>query len=168
MRPASTFLQQTLSKEYPRLLRLLHDLFAKIAVHTDTVYTQNKQRYITFYKYFLYSHQLHRLSPETVLILRALSNFEVLYLQRSANRLNEVVAQSLSGGARTPPGSTEGVNIARTAVNELDAARFDPLLVKGVAQNVKLALETFLSRLDGIVSCLMIRRLERFSAKCVF
>jgi hypothetical protein len=40
----STFVQQTLSAGYPRLLRLLHDFFAKIAVHTDTVYTQTNQR----------------------------------------------------------------------------------------------------------------------------
>ena len=92
-------------------------------------------------------------SPETVVILRALSNFEALYLQRSANRLNEVVAQALSGGGgtRAPPGLNEGVNAARTAVNELDAARFDPLLVKEVAQNVKSALEAFLCRIDALV-----------------
>jgi hypothetical protein len=86
-----------------------------------------------------------------VIVLRALSHFEGLYLQRSANRLNEVVAQALSGGARAPPGVTEGVNVARTAINELDAARFDPLLVNGVAQNVKSALDSFNTRIDALV-----------------
>ena len=47
----SSFLQQTLSTGYPRLLRLFQDFFAKIAVHTDTVYSDNHQRYII-------SHQL--------------------------------------------------------------------------------------------------------------
>ncbi len=42
----SSFLQQTLSTGYPRLLRLFQDFFAKIAVHTDTVYSDNHQRYI--------------------------------------------------------------------------------------------------------------------------
>ena len=42
----STFLQQTFSTGYPRLLRLFHEFFAKIAVHTDTVYTQGQQRYV--------------------------------------------------------------------------------------------------------------------------
>ena len=41
---ASTFLQQTLSTGYPRLLRLFHDFFSSIAVHTDTVYTSTYQR----------------------------------------------------------------------------------------------------------------------------
>jgi hypothetical protein len=41
---ASSWMQQALSTGYPRLLRLFHDFFAKIAVHTDTVYTRDHQR----------------------------------------------------------------------------------------------------------------------------
>ncbi|KAF7966680.1 hypothetical protein HWV62_37514 [Athelia sp. TMB] len=129
----STFIQTTLSTGYPRLLRLFHEFFAKIAVHTDTVYTA--------------AHQ----SPETILVLRALSSFEATYLSRSANRLNESVAQAFAGGARAPPGANDGVNVARTVANELDSARFDPMLVKGAAKNVVGALEMLVSRTDGIV-----------------
>ncbi|KAI5123858.1 hypothetical protein M0805_005675 [Coniferiporia weirii] len=129
----STFMQQTLSTGYPRLLRLFHEFFAKIAVHTDTTYTQEKQ------------------SQETILILRALSVFEQSYLQRSANRLNEVVAQSVAGGARSPPAMGEGISIARTASNELDAAKFDPLLIKAVAKNVQSSMELLLTRLDPLI-----------------
>ncbi|KAF7375982.1 ACT domain-containing protein [Mycena sanguinolenta] len=128
----STFLQQTLSTGYPRLLRLFHRFFSKIAVHTDTVYAQTYQ------------------SPETVLVLRALSNFESLYVSRSSNKLNEAVGQAFSGGSRSPPGMNEGVNIARTVANELDSARFDPLLVRAVAKNVGNSLDMLLSRADGL------------------
>ncbi|KAJ7128889.1 Golgi transport complex subunit 5-domain-containing protein [Mycena crocata] len=131
---SSTFLQQTLSTGYPRFLRLFHRFFAKIAVHTDTVYIQTHQ------------------SPETVLILRALSNFESLYVSRSSNKLNEAVAQAFSGGSRSPPGMNEGVNVARTVANELDSARFDPLLVRSVAKNVGNSLGMLLSRVDGLIS----------------
>ncbi|KAF8070306.1 Golgi transport complex subunit 5-domain-containing protein [Lyophyllum atratum] len=130
---SSTFLQQTLSTAYPKLLRLFHEFFAKIAVHTDTVYGPTYQ------------------SPETVFVLRALSNFEALYLARSSNKLNEAVAQAFAGGVRAPPGSTEGINIARTVANELDSARFDPLLVKSVAKNAASSLDMMLSRIDGMV-----------------
>ena len=41
----SAFIQTTFSTGYPRLLRLFHEFFSKIAVHTDTVYTQQQQRY---------------------------------------------------------------------------------------------------------------------------
>jgi len=129
----STFLQQTLSTGYPKLLRLFHSFFAKIAVLTDTIYTQNQQ------------------SPETIIVLRALSNFESLYLSRSSNRLNETVSQAFSGGTKSPPGMNEGTNIARTVANELDSARFDPLLVRSVAKYVVTSLDLFLSRVDSMV-----------------
>ena len=90
-------------------------------------------------------------SPETVLVLRALSNLESLYLSRSANRLNEAVGQAFSGGSRSPPGMTEGINIARTVANELDSAKFDPLLVRSVAKYVVSSLDMLSSRLDSMV-----------------
>lgn len=96
-------------------------------------------------------------SPETVFILRSLSNFESLYLSKSSNKLNEVVAQAFAGGVRAPPGYNEGINIARTVANELDSARFDPLLVRSVAKNALASLDMLLSRVDGLVrviSCL--------------
>ncbi|KAG5637228.1 hypothetical protein H0H81_005350 [Sphagnurus paluster] len=127
---SSTFLQQTLSTGYPKLLRLFHEFFAKIAVHTDTVYGP---------------------TPETVFVLRALSNFESLYLARSTNKVNEAVGQAFAGGVRAPPGSAEGISIARTVSNELDSARFDPLLVRAVAKNTVSSLGMMLSRLDGMV-----------------
>ncbi|KAJ7072504.1 Golgi transport complex subunit 5-domain-containing protein [Mycena amicta] len=131
---SSTFLQQTLSAGYPRLLRLFHRFFSKIAVHTDTIYTQTRQ------------------SPETIIVLRALANFESLYIARSSSKLNEAVAQAVSGGARSPPGMSEGVNVARTVANELDSARFDPLLIRAVAKNAGASLDMLLSRVDPLIS----------------
>ncbi|CAE6400329.1 unnamed protein product [Rhizoctonia solani] len=125
----STFLQQTLSTGYPRFLRLFHDLFAKIAVHTDTIYTPNQQ------------------SPETVIVLRSVSAFEQLYLSRSTARMNETIATAVR---QSPPGAPEGLAISRTIVNELDSARFDPLLVKSVAKNVGAALEMLIGRTDSL------------------
>ncbi|KAI0823334.1 Golgi transport complex subunit 5-domain-containing protein [Trametes gibbosa] len=133
-RVGSSFLQQTLSTGYPRLLRLFHSFFTKIAVHTDTVYTQAQQ------------------SPDTILVLRALSNFESLYLSRSSNRLNEAVGQAFSGGVRAPPGGSEGVNVARAVANELDSAKFDPLLVQAVARYAVSSLELMLTRADNMIS----------------
>ncbi|KAL1704556.1 Golgi transport complex subunit 5-domain-containing protein [Schizophyllum commune] len=125
----STFLQQTLGGGYPRLLRLFHQFFAKIAVHTDTVYIHSQQ------------------STETILVLRALSTFEAFYLTRSTSKLNEAVGQAF----KLTPGATEGTNVARTVVNELDTARFDPLLVRAVAKNAAASLEMFVQRADNMV-----------------
>ncbi|KAJ4494041.1 Golgi transport complex subunit 5-domain-containing protein [Lentinula edodes] len=130
----SSFIQQTLSTGYPKLLRLFHEFFAKIAVHTDTIYSPTNQ------------------SPETVLVLRSLTHFETLYLSRSASKVNEAIAQAFpSNGARASPGSNDGVNIARTVTNELDSARFDPLFVRAVAKTVVSGLNTMISRADYLI-----------------
>ncbi|KZT41531.1 hypothetical protein SISSUDRAFT_1059461 [Sistotremastrum suecicum HHB10207 ss-3] len=131
---SNNFIQQTLSQGYPRFLRLFHEFFAKIAVQTDTVFTETQQ------------------SPETILVLRALSPFEALYLSRSTNKLNEATAQSLSGGIRSPPSMSEGLAVARTIVNELDAARFDPLLARSVARNVANVLNHFVTRISTMIA----------------
>ncbi|KAH9485273.1 Conserved oligomeric Golgi complex subunit 5 [Psilocybe cubensis] len=130
----SSFLQQTLSTGLPRLLRLFHEFFAKVAVHTDTIYSDTFQ------------------SPETILLLRSLSTIEAQYLTRSSNKINEVVGQISSGSTRTTPGANEGMSVARIVVNELDAARFDPLLVRAVAKNIATCLDNIASRLENSVS----------------
>jgi hypothetical protein len=44
------------------------------------------------------------------------------------------------------------VTIARTITNELDSARFDPLLVRTVARNASRVLDGLLAKVDGMVS----------------
>jgi hypothetical protein len=96
-------------------------------------------------------------SPETVLILRALSTFESLYLSRSSTRLNEAVAQATR--TSTSPGLNEGVNIARVVVNELDSARFDPLLVRSIAKGAVSSLDGLVGRVENLV-CTLSRKVE--------
>lgn len=86
------------------------------------------------------------------MVLRALSSFETLYLARVSSRLSEAVGQAFQGGSRSPPGFTEGTNITRAIANELDSAKFDPLLVRSVARSVQSTLDLLHSRLDGMVS----------------
>ncbi|OCF41801.1 hypothetical protein I317_04407 [Kwoniella heveanensis CBS 569] len=132
----SPWLQQALSTGYPRLLRLFHDFFAKVAVHTDTIYTREHQ------------------SPEAVLVLRSVSVFETLYLSRSTTRMNDAVSSALSqylSARGNPPGPGEGVGIARIITNELDSARFDPLLVRTVARNASKVLDAFVKRVDAML-----------------
>jgi hypothetical protein len=72
--------------------------------------------------------------------------------------MNEAVGSAFSGGARSPPSSQEGLAAARVLNNELDAARFDPLLVKNVAKSAVKAIDAFVDRAGGLVrdtiSCL--------------
>ncbi|KAI5452220.1 hypothetical protein NCC49_001154 [Naganishia albida] len=131
---ANNFISQSFSTGYPKLLRLFHDFFAKIAIHTDTVYSQEYQ------------------SPETILILRSVGTFEKLYLTRTTNRINEAVNASFAGGPRQPPGATDGVTVGRIMVNELDAARIDPLLSWSVSRVVAKTMEYIVSRCETLIA----------------
>lgn len=91
-------------------------------------------------------------SPETILVLRSISVFETSFLTRCSNRVNEVVGQVFSGGIRNPPGIAEGTAIGRAVANELDAAKFDPLLSKAVAKGIVASLEQMISRWSNLVS----------------
>ncbi|KAF9008002.1 Golgi transport complex subunit 5-domain-containing protein [Cyathus striatus] len=135
-REASNFRLSSADLEHwlPAVLRLFHDFFSKIAVHTDTVYGDKFQ------------------SPETILVLRAFSNIESSYLSRTTNKLNEAIGQMFSGGSRSPPGANEGANLARLILNELDSARFDPLLVKSVSKIAASSLDVLVSRVDGLAT----------------
>ena len=74
--------------------------------------------------------------------------------------MNEAVAQAFSGGSRAPPATNEGNNIVRTVTNELDSARFDPLLVRVVAKNAAASLEAVVTKADGLVSGLPFPRMS--------
>ncbi|KAK4699584.1 conserved oligomeric Golgi complex subunit 5, partial [Phenoliferia sp. Uapishka_3] len=108
------------------------------------------------------NHHLPLHSPETILVLRSIHAFETLYLTRSTNRLTESVSTSFSisssisssftSRAPTFPGPNEGLAAARAVVNELDAARFDPLLVKAVAKGAARAVEGFVGKADALIA----------------
>lgn len=104
------------------------------------------------------------ISPETILILLALSTFESHYLTRTSTRLTESISSTFpSASATFSPtyrasngtnnfDTSEGVNISRAISNELDTARFDPLLLRNVAKHVASALEMMETRADALVS----------------
>ncbi|CAH7682807.1 Golgi transport complex subunit 5-domain-containing protein [Phakopsora pachyrhizi] len=118
---ASNFINQTLTTSYPHLLRLFHDFFSRISLHTHTTYNQLIQ------------------SLEMVMTLRAVSLLESSYLNRSTNKMSEA-----SNGRPE--------NFAAVLGNELDAARFDPLLVKSVARQVREVTENYFQRLDSRIA----------------
>jgi hypothetical protein len=87
--------------------------------------------------------------------LRSLSSLEGLFLSKATIRLNEAVGQAFVGGSRMPPGLNEGVAVARAIANELDGARFDPLLVRAVARGVRSSIDMMFSRTDALVHTLL-------------
>ena len=95
-------------------------------------------------------------SPETVLCLRAISKFETLYLSRASTRMTDSINSAFGGGYKQPPASREGDSVARVMLNEMDAARFDPLLGRSMARLLGKAIDAITGKVDGLVSLLRI------------
>jgi hypothetical protein len=91
-------------------------------------------------------------SPETVLCLRAISKFETLYLSRASTRMTDSINSAFGGGYKQPPASREGDSVARVMLNEMDAARFDPLLGRSMARLLGKAIDAITGKVDGLVS----------------
>ncbi|KAF7727816.1 hypothetical protein EC973_007047 [Apophysomyces ossiformis] len=131
----STFLQNTFVGDYPKLLRLLHEFFARVGVHNGTLsdYTQ---------------------SPEYVIMLRSFGTFESGFLARSLTRMYDTVNAAFpahGGLSRTVPGRTSVLNVTRVIGNELGMAAFEPHLLQAVAKNAVKTLNMFCVKCEGLL-----------------
>lgn len=74
----------------------------------------------------------------------------------SSFSVSSSLSSSFTSRPPTAPTANEGLATARAIVNELDAARFDPLLVKAIARGAARAIETYLTKATAIVSQLLL------------
>ncbi|WAQ89819.1 hypothetical protein PtA15_11A510 [Puccinia triticina] len=114
----SNFIAQTLTANYPHLLRLFQEFFSRISLHTHTIYNSSSQ------------------SPETILTLRAVLPLENIYLNRVMTKM-------------TDAGNGRAEKLTTVLANELDAARFDPLLVRSVCRKAKEVVDNYLKRVEN-------------------
>ncbi len=66
--------------------------------------------------------------------------------------MTEAINASFAGGVKSPPTASDGIAIFRVMLNELDSARFDPLIGRSVARGVAKSLEGLAGRVDSMVS----------------
>ena len=95
---ASTFLQSIFVGDYPKLLKLLHDFFSRVALHNGTLLSDYSQ------------------TPEYVIMLRSFNTFQTSFLTKSLQRIYDAVNSTFptyGGLARTPPGRNNVLNITR-------------------------------------------------------
>ncbi len=95
---ASHFLQSTFVGDYPKLLKLLHDFFARVAMHNGTLLSDYSQ------------------TPEYVIMLRSFQTFQTGFLSKSLQRMSDAVNSTFptyGALARSPPGRNNVTNITR-------------------------------------------------------
>ncbi|KAI9011264.1 Golgi transport complex subunit 5-domain-containing protein [Gaertneriomyces semiglobifer] len=126
---ASPNLNTILQIEYPRVLRLVHNLFARLSVITGEDYNDGEQQ------------------PDNRSILRVLAPLETGYLHASLTRLMEPVNAALpdrpSLVARPVPNKEDVDKIVRVISSELEVARFDAHLLKAVARHAIRAVKMY-------------------------
>ncbi|KAI8376615.1 Golgi transport complex subunit 5-domain-containing protein [Choanephora cucurbitarum] len=133
---SSTFLQNTFVSDYPKLLKLLHDFFARVAMQNGTSLTDYSQ------------------TPEYVIMLRSFSTFQTNFLTKSLQRMNDAVNSTFptyGGLARTPPGRNNVINITRIIGNELETVSFEPQLSQLLAKNAVKSINTFCKKCEQLL-----------------
>ncbi|KAG2203028.1 hypothetical protein INT47_013244 [Mucor saturninus] len=132
----SSFLQSTLVGDYPKLLKLLHDFFARVAMHNGTSLSDYSQ------------------TPEYVIMLRSFQTFQSSFLSKSLQRMYDAVNSTFptyGGLARTPPGRNNVSNITRIIGHELETASFEPNLSLAVAKNTVKTLSMFCVKCENLL-----------------
>ncbi|GAN05361.1 conserved oligomeric Golgi complex subunit 5-like [Mucor ambiguus] len=132
----STFLQSIFVGDYPKLLKLLHDFFSRVAMHNGTLLSDYSQ------------------TPEYVIMLRSFSTFQTSFLTKSLQRMYDAVNSTFptyGGLARTPPGRNNVLNITRIIGHELETASFEPHLAQAVAKNAIKALSNFCVKCEHLL-----------------
>ncbi|KAI8362658.1 Golgi transport complex subunit 5-domain-containing protein [Blakeslea trispora] len=133
---ASSFLQNTFVSDYPKLLKLLHEFFARVAMQNGTSLTDYSQ------------------TPEYVIMLRSFSTFQTSFLAKSLQRMNDAVNSTFptyGGLARTPPGRNNVINITRIIGHELETVSFEPQLSQLLAKNAVKSINTFCKKCEQLL-----------------
>ncbi|KAJ3122430.1 Conserved oligomeric Golgi complex subunit [Nowakowskiella sp. JEL0407] len=141
---ATPALHTTFQAGYPKLLRLFHDFFSRIAVFNGIKISPDST------------------SPELALLLKPLHQYESAYTNRCLARLldalNSCFAEKsvLSGSVGSlnfkvvVPSRDDVEKLFRLITSELDTAKFDKSLMKSVTKNISRTLNGFITKCENI------------------
>ncbi|PHZ14047.1 uncharacterized protein RHIMIDRAFT_200796 [Rhizopus microsporus ATCC 52813] len=135
----STLLHTIFVGDYPKLLKLLHDFFSRLALNNGTPLSDYSQ------------------TPEYVIMLRSFHAFQSGFVTKSRQRIFDAVnaAFPVYGAlTRSPPTRTSAVNLTRVIGHELEVASIESHLSQEVAKNAVKALSTFCTKCEHLVSIL--------------
>lgn len=148
----SPFLKQAFEGEYPKLLRLYNELWARLQQFAATgnqsnVYTGGVPEIV--YGIF-HQCQGSDTSPEQ-LLKNSLSGFENAYLSRSLSRLFDPINLVFPAGAQAPPSKEEVASIAKTIASELNVASVDTDLSVSVSRNVEKTIQLYTAKSEQLL-----------------
>ncbi|TPX62113.1 hypothetical protein PhCBS80983_g00640 [Powellomyces hirtus] len=129
---SSQLLLQQLQNGYPRLLRLVRNVFARLSVVNGV------------------GASIDAVWLDSALMLRSLAPYETAYLSRSLSRVLEPVnaafPERIGLAARPLPVNDDVDKVVRVLSSELEAAKFDSQFLKVVSRNAAKALKMYISK----------------------
>ncbi|CAO3693108.1 unnamed protein product [Rhizopus stolonifer] len=133
---ASTFIHTIFVGDYPKLLKLLHDFFSRLALNNGTPLSDYSQ------------------TPEYVIMLRSFHVFQAGFITKSRQKMFDAVNTAFPAyGAltRSPPTRSNAINMTRVIGHELEVASVEPHLAQEVARNAIKALNSFCAKCENLL-----------------
>ncbi|XP_046839867.1 conserved oligomeric Golgi complex subunit 5-like [Xenia sp. Carnegie-2017] len=148
----SPFLKQAFEGEYPKLLRLYNELWARLRQFhltnsANNLYTGGVAEVV--YGVF-HIYQESDISPED-LLRNSLSGFESAYLSRSLSRLFDPINLVFPAGAQAPPSKEDVAGIVKTIASEMNVANVDVGLSVSVSRNVEKTLQLYTAKSEQLL-----------------
>ncbi|XP_065197441.1 conserved oligomeric Golgi complex subunit 5-like [Sycon ciliatum] len=148
----SSSMKQALEGEYPKLLRLIKALWARVLQlrSADAATIQPSTASPLFAMSFLDSD--HASSVAEKQLRSSVSSFESAYLSRSLSQLLDPINLSFPVGSKQAPATQDLTSIIKTISNELNIANGDDTLVQRVARNVQKTLQCYMGKCQQLTS----------------
>ncbi|KAG1447597.1 hypothetical protein G6F46_005534 [Rhizopus delemar] len=132
---ASTLLHTIFVGDYPKLLKLLHDFFSRLALNNGTPLSDYSQ------------------TPEYVIMLHSFYAFQTGFVTKSRQKMFDGVNAAFPAyGAltRSPPTRSNAINMTRIIGHELEVASVEPHLAQEIAKNAVKALSSFCTKCENL------------------
>uniref|UniRef100_H2YD78 Conserved oligomeric Golgi complex subunit 5 n=1 Tax=Ciona savignyi TaxID=51511 RepID=H2YD78_CIOSA len=150
----SNFVKQAFEGEYPKLLRLVNELWAKLSSHRKIIEGScdvSSDKSSPFPIQSSIPDQSDDSYNSETELKSCLVDFERAYLQRSLSRLFDPINLVFPTGGRTPPSDDEIESIIKTIQSELNVASVDPALGSSVAKNVAKTIQLFAVKSEQLI-----------------
>ncbi|XP_065066714.1 conserved oligomeric Golgi complex subunit 5-like isoform X2 [Rhopilema esculentum] len=144
----STFIKQAFEGEYPKLLRICNDLWARVAQFksNQSLSAQSNDHVIGI------TADISTKSSARLMLKNSLMTFETAYLSRSLSRLFDPINLVFPSGAQNVPSKDELNSIIKTMSSELNVATVDQELFILLARNIAKTVQLYVTKCEQLIT----------------
>ncbi|KAF6031066.1 COG5 [Bugula neritina] len=147
----SNLIRQALEGEFPKLLRLLSDLWTRLNQLVATTTSTDISSVSLLYSDTSADHKAGTFDAE-VLLRETVDHFNNAYLSRSLSRLFDPINLLFIQGSMSIPSNEEINGVISTISSELQLASFDSKMAFAVSKNVSKTIKMFAVKCEQLLS----------------